>query len=326
MRLVSAYVDGEIIVRNLSKISNALRWPSYLRFLVIFAVLLISAYYLLFAGEWIHRRLEISMLNMEMAPVAASTLAVLANGLFSFLAMAGLFVMIEWQILRFSDFQARYREGLIFSISALSISILIHAALFGLMRSWGVTPLFYAADLGPAIVAIPFLYILLLGLMEYGLHRALHHYDFLWRFHAIHHQIENLNAARSYAHFGQDIIYLAMITVPLILLCGVQQHQIILVTCLYLLSNYYMHSDCPALSFPAPLRHIFADNVYHHQHHTRDVRHMGKNYASFFSFFDRIFGTQYMPANGDFPETGIDGYPPLASLRDYMGRPFGHHM
>ncbi len=303
--------------------SEQLKQPGYWRFIATFTILLMAAELLLYVAGWIQQHLWFSLQDMEIGSIATNTTLALTNGIFTFLAVAGLFVAIEWRQLRFSDFRARYRDGLIYSVTALAISILVQAIEFNLLRSLGVQPLFAVSDLGPVLIAFPLAYLLLLGLMEYWLHRALHHYDFLWRFHAIHHQIEDLNAARSYSHFGQDVIYILLITTPLVLLIDAPQQHIMLVTTFYLISNYYMHSDAPALSFPAPLRHVVADNVYHHQHHTRDVRHIGKNYASFFSFFDRIFGTQYMPKDGEFPKTGIDGYPPVASLRDYLSRPFG---
>lgn len=294
----------------------------YLRFVAIFAALLLAAEALLYAAGWMQHQLRMLLDFNEFGSAATHIIAAVANGVFTFLMVAGLFVAIEWRQLGFTDFRARYRDGFIFSVTALGISILVQATQYSLLQSSGVEPLLDSDVLGPVLVVFPLIYLLALGLMEYWLHRALHHYDFLWRFHAIHHQIENLNAARSYSHFGQDMIYILLITTPLVLLIEAPQQHIMLVTTFYLISNYYMHSDAPALSFPAPLRHIVADNVYHHQHHTRDVRHIGKNYASFFSFFDRIFGTQYMPADGAFPQTGIEGYPPLTSFRDYVLRPF----
>lgn len=323
MASILGRIDGGVMVNSPNIASERPKHNTYWRFTVTFAVLLLAAELLLYASGWMQQRIDFFLLNTEIGLVAADAIVALTNGIFTFLAVAGLFVVIEWRQLRFSGFRTRYRDGLIYSVMALGISILVQAAEFNLLRSSGLKPRFAADDLGPLLIVFPLVYLLVLGLMEYWLHRALHHYDFLWRFHAIHHQIEDLNAARSYSHFGQDLIYILLIITPLVLLIDAPQQHIMLVTTFYLISNYYMHSDAPALSFPPLFRHIVADNVYHHQHHARDVRHIGKNYASFFSFFDRIFGTQYMPVNGEFPKTGIDGYPPLASLRDYMLRPFG---
>ncbi|MEP3225487.1 MAG: sterol desaturase family protein [Parasphingorhabdus sp.] len=295
---------------------------SFVSFIVIFAVLLVVAECLLYLVDQVQEALWFALQSRAIEGLAADVLLSVANGVMTFLAVAGLFIAIEWRQLGFSDFRKRYQEGIIFSVTALTISILVQGSAFYLLRTQDATSLWTASDLGPFLVIFPLVYLLILGFMEYWLHRALHFFDFLWRFHAIHHQIERLNAARSYSHFGQDILYIMLITIPLVLWVDAPQPHIMLVTTFYIISNYYMHSDAPALSFPAPLRHIIADNVYHHQHHTRDTRHIGKNYASFFSFFDRIFGTQYMPANGEFPETGIDGYVPLRSWRDYIFRPF----
>jgi len=297
--------------------------PAYMRFILIFALLLIAAEFLLYVAGWMQRQLGFFLNDMEFGLTVVNTSMALASGIFTFLAVAALFIAIEWKQLGFSDFRSRYRDGLVFSVTALTIAILVQAVEFNLLQSWGFQPLFTSDDLGPVLVIFPLVYLLLLGFMEYWLHRALHHYEFLWRFHAIHHQIENLNSARSYSHFGQEIIYMLLITTPLVLLIEAPQQHIMLVTTFYLVSNYYQHSDASALSFPAPFRHIVADNIYHHQHHTRDTRHIGKNYASFFSFFDRIFGTQYIPDKNEFPQTGIDGYAPISSLSDYMLRPFG---
>ncbi len=310
-------------IDSLNVASEQSKRHSYWRFIGIFAVLLIAAELLLYVAGWMQHRLWLFLQSTEIVLVAADLISALANGIFTFLTVAGLFIFIEWRQLRFSEFRTRYRDGLVYSLTALCISMLVQAAEFHLLRFWNVKPLFASDDLAPVLVIFPVLYLLVLGLMEYWLHRALHYYDFLWRFHAIHHQIEDLNAARSYSHFGQDIMYILLITTPLVLLVDAPQQHVMLVTTFYIISNYYMHSDAPALSFPLPFRHIVADNVYHHQHHTIEVRHIGKNYASFFSFFDRIFGTQYMPENGEFPKTGIDGYPPVTSLREYMLRPFG---
>ncbi len=320
---IVAQSEGGMEIDSPNVASKPLKRHSYWRFLVTFAVLLVAAELLLHLAEWMHHRLWVFLQSTETSLVAANLFAALTNGVFTFLAVAGLFIFIEWRQLRFSNFRARYRDGLVYSLTALCISILVQAAAFNLLRLSEVQPLFAADDLAPVLVIFPVLYLLILGLMEYWLHRALHYYDFLWRFHAIHHQIEELNAARSYSHFGQDIIYILLITMPLVLLVDAPQQHVMLVTTFYIISNYYMHSDAPALSFPLPFRHIVADNVYHHQHHTIEARHIGKNFASFFSFFDRIFGTQYMPENGEFPKTGIEGYPPVTSLREYMLRPFG---
>ncbi|MFA6220271.1 MAG: sterol desaturase family protein [Erythrobacter sp.] len=257
------------------------------------------------------------------APLELVALATaLADGLFAFLGMIALFAFFEWYQLGFADFRARYGEGLLYGATALVIAAVLQALAFAAFGGSRVEPLLRADELGPLLVLFPLVYMLVVGFFDYWLHRALHAIPLLWRLHAIHHQIEDLNAARSYSHWAQDALYFAAITVPLLFLIESPHEHVVLLTTVYLVSNYYMHTDNPALSFPPVLRHVMADNVYHRYHHSRAVEHWGRNYCSFFSLYDRIFGTQHMPQDETFHRTGIDGYKPLQGWRDYLVRPF----
>ncbi len=294
----------------------------WLRFIIIFAIILVAAEFLLLSNSKIHNELAY-LLDEKSSLLVFNAIAVaLSNALFTLFILIALFAVIEWRHLKFNSFRERYADGLIYSSIALSFSILIQAGEYYAFEALGVKPLISTDQLGPFLIALPLIYLFILGLMEYWVHRALHHYEILWRFHSIHHQIEHLNAARSYSHIGETFLYLLLITTPLILLVDLPQNHIALVTTFYIISNYYMHSDSKSLSFPAPLRYIFADNIYHHYHHSTDIQHFGKNYASFLSIFDRLFGTQYMPKEEKFPVTGIDDYRPIESITDYISRPF----
>ena len=248
--------------------------------------------------------------------------AALTNGVLSLMALVALFAFFEWRHMGFSNFRERYSEGLIYGATALVIAGSLQMLAFAWLYTFDIQPLFSANDLGPALVLFPIVYMVVIGFFEYWLHRALHDIPILWRLHAIHHQIEHMNAARSYSHWAQDALYLAVITIPLVFLIENPQQHIVLLSTFYLVSNYYMHTDNPAMSFPPIVRHVLADNIYHHYHHSRAVEHWGRNYCSFFSFYDRIFGTQHMPEDESFHPTGIEGYRPLSGWRDYLIRPF----
>ncbi|MEP2139398.1 MAG: sterol desaturase family protein [Erythrobacter sp.] len=248
--------------------------------------------------------------------------AAIANAIFSLVALVALFAFFEWRQLGFANFRSRYAEGLLYGATALIIATILQTFAYSWVYRFEFEPLFSRDDLGPALIAFPVVYMVVIGFFEYWLHRALHDIPILWRLHAIHHQIEEMNAARSYSHWAQDAVYLAVITVPLVFLIESPQHHIAVLTTFYLVSNYYMHTDNPAMAFPPVMRHLLADNVYHHYHHSRSVEHWGRNYCSFFSFYDRVFGTQHMPEDEVFHPTGIDGYRPLSGWRDYLVRPF----
>ena len=252
----------------------------------------------------------------------AGWIAATLNALLTLLALVMLFAFLEWRQAGFRNFGERYGAGLLYSATTLLIATAFQSTAFVSLSAFDFTPLLRSDALGPIAMVFPILYMLVLGFLEYWLHRALHDIPILWRLHAIHHQIEELNAARSYSHWAQDILYIGVITIPLVFLIEAPQQHLALITTFYLASNYYMHSDNPAVSFPPAMRHILADNVYHHYHHSRAIEDWGRNYCSFFSFYDRIFGTQHLPEDETMHPTGIDGYAPLTGWGDYLIRPF----
>ncbi len=302
--------------------SNQKTGRSWIRFIFIFAALLAVVEILLRGNAELHAHAILYFGRLGVSDISIEIITALSNAFITFLILISLFIMIEWGGRGRLSIRSKYADGIIYSSIALTFSVFIQGIEFYLFQYWNIKPLFGKEQLRTFLFVVPLVYLFTLGFMEYWLHRALHHYEFLWRFHSIHHQIKHLNAAQSYSHFGEIFLYLLLITTPLILLIDVPQGHIAMVTSFYIVSNYYMHSDSPMLSFPAPLRHIFADNIYHHYHHSTDSRHFGKNYASFISIYDRIFGTQYMPETEDFPKTGIDGYRPIDSVADYIKRPF----
>ncbi len=298
------------------------RAVSIWRFALTFGLLVVLSEMILRGVGWVQYEIGFALFEAQVPLIWAGLAAALANGLFAFLGLVALFAFFEWKQLGFTNFRARYAEGLLYGGTAVGIGIALQAIAFGVLRSFEIEPLLGADDFGPLLVVFPVIYLVVIGFFEYWLHRALHDVPMLWRLHAIHHQIEGMNAARSYSHWAQDTLYLAVITVPLVFLIESPQQYVALLTTFYLVSNYYMHSDNPALSFPPFLRHILADNIYHHYHHSRSVEDWGRNYCSFFSFYDRIFGTQHLPQDEQFRPTGIDGYTPLKGWRDYLVRPF----
>ncbi len=299
-----------------------IRRPRTLAFVITFGLLIALSEGLLRLVAWAQDAVGWALIDHDIDLLWAGFAAALVNAIFTYTGLVALFAFFEWRHLGFKDFRRRYAEGLLYGATAIVIAVMLQTAAFSSLQTLDFEPVFQIQDLGPVSLLFPIIYMVIIGFFEYWLHRALHDVPFLWRLHAIHHQIEDMNAARSYSHWAQDAVYLAVITVPLIFLVESPQGFVALLTTFYLISNYYMHTDNPALSFPPILRHVLADNVYHHYHHSRRIEHWGRNYCSFFSFYDRIFGTQHMPRDETFHATGIDGYAPLENWRDYLIRPF----
>ncbi len=313
---------SEPAIATSSETTQSVTPRSLWQFVVTFALLLLGAEGALRFVGWVQDETGWALFDAGYSFEIAGWAAALVNAVLTLLALVVLFGLFEWRQMGFRNFRERYAQGLFFGMTALLIATSVQVFAFSWLSAVEFTPLLRTDSLGPVAVVFPILYMLVIGFFEYWLHRALHDVPILWRFHAVHHQIEHMNAARSYSHWAQDVLYLAVITIPLVFVIEAPQQHLAIITTFYIVSNYYMHSDNPAVSFPPVLRHVLADNVYHHYHHSRAVEDWGRNYCSFFSFYDRIFGTQHLPSNETLHPTGIAGYEPISGLSDYLTRPF----
>jgi sterol desaturase/sphingolipid hydroxylase (fatty acid hydroxylase superfamily) len=149
----------------------------------------------------------------------------------------------------------------------------------------------------------------------YWLHRMQHRWAWLWRFHQVHHANRYVNALSCYHHPLEDLLRIPLFTLPMALTFSFDAPQIVLLSAFFSCWAYWNHMDSQ-LHFGV-LRHVLVDNRYHMLHHSMNPAHFDRNFASYFTPWDRLFGTQLMPdetAQGRI-EVGLDGVPSPASLK-----------
>ncbi len=148
--------------------------------------------------------------------------------------------------------------------------------------------------------------------LEWNVHRLLHRVPWLWRFHKLHHSIEQLDWLSTFrAHWSEAIIYKVITYLPLVIL-GVDSRVIfaILVTSLFI--QELIHANL-AWTF-GPFRFLITSPRFHAWHH--DVKLYGKsgqNFAIDLPIWDWIFGTAYWPKDAVAPARlgfqGMESYP-----------------
>ena len=188
--------------------------------------------------------------------------------------------------------------------------------------SIGIKPLLRPDILPQIQIVYPFLYVFIFDFFYYWFHRYSHKYSSLWRYHSVHHAIENLSSWNSYHHWSEEYLRLLAVTLPVVMLVQPSTEKVFLVSAFVAAWGQYIHTSAKRLSLPRFARRFFADNVYHHYHHSMEKAHHDKNFATFFPFWDWLFGTQYLPPDDVLPRTGIAGQPPVQSVTDYVVRPF----
>ena len=223
-------------------------------------------------------------------------------------------------------------RGALFWAVYIVITVLFFTWFNQLWGSLGFKPLFklelggMAASSNPALQWIGWLVIPVLGgvlgeFFYYWFHRAQHAIPFLWAFHSEHHALREMSAWNSNHHFTEEIFRIPFMVVPMTLLVQIDPGPVPVIMAVLLgMQGQYEHSHVKL--HLGPLRRIVADNRYHRIHHSLERRHFDKNFGSFTSVWDQVFGTAYFPAKDEWPDTGLEAHDEPKNLREFLFRPF----
>jgi sterol desaturase/sphingolipid hydroxylase (fatty acid hydroxylase superfamily) len=160
--------------------------------------------------------------------------------------------------------------------------------------------------------------VVIVVLGSYWGHRLSHTVPLLWRFHAVHHSIEEMDwLAAGRLHPFDSAFTQAAFLVPLIVLGydgGVFAGAAVFITALAI----FQHANV-RLRFPG-IRWVINAPQWHHWHHSAHREALNKNFGV--PVVDRIFGTAYMPKGTYATEFGISDPVPEASYARQMAYPF----
>jgi len=146
--------------------------------------------------------------------------------------------------------------------------------------------------------------VILTDLAAYWIHRLFHTVPWLWRFHAIHHSATEIRwSTTGRVHpFNEMLNYMAAV-IPCFVI-GLPINVVLTAFPVMVMYAVAAHTQWN-LSF-GPLKVVFASPRFHRWHHTHSHEGGNRNFANVFSFWDRLFGTHYLP-EGRVAETfGLD--------------------
>ncbi len=142
--------------------------------------------------------------------------------------------------------------------------------------------------------------------IEWNIHRMLHIVPWLWEFHKLHHSIEELDwIGNMRFHWMEVVVYKSISYFPLAVL-GVNTHVIFLIAIVNTLIGHLNHANVP-ISW-GPLRYLLNSPKMHVWHHDVLLRGKGgQNFGITLSVWDWLFGTAYMPEEGQPERLGFEG-------------------
>jgi sterol desaturase/sphingolipid hydroxylase (fatty acid hydroxylase superfamily) len=128
----------------------------------------------------------------------------------------------------------------------------------------------------------------------YAAHRISHAIPFLWRFHALHHSIVDMDwLAGHRVHPVDQILSNLFKFLPLVLL-GFSVEAMVAAGLFYAFHSTLLHSN---VNFSlGPVDRLLAMPRFHHWHHANEPSAVGFNYGGQLLLMDRLFGTLRVPA------------------------------
>jgi sterol desaturase/sphingolipid hydroxylase (fatty acid hydroxylase superfamily) len=139
-------------------------------------------------------------------------------------------------------------------------------------------------------------------LLAWVSHWCHHKVGTLWRFHAVHHSQQRLNAlSDNRTHVGEVIAAALIVFVPSQIL-GLNASTAAALAFIGLYYSAMLHSNIRTNLGPA--KYVFMGPQPHRVHHSILPQHFEKNFGTVFSWWDYLAGTMYKGYD-EYPRTGI---------------------
>ncbi|MFC2176559.1 sterol desaturase family protein [Bacteroidota bacterium] len=159
------------------------------------------------------------------------------------------------------------------------------------------------------------IFFILNDFVQWFTHVLLHKYPVLWRFHKVHHSVQEMGfAAHLRYHWMENIFYKPLKTLVVMLIGGFEPEQAFFIHFVAITIGHLNHANVRITW--GPLKYVFNNSVMHLYHHAMNLpenRPNGMNYGISLSIWDYLFGTNYIPQSEDgsyelgFP--GINQFP-----------------
>ncbi|MHA7837568.1 MAG: sterol desaturase family protein [bacterium] len=154
-------------------------------------------------------------------------------------------------------------------------------------------------------------------LFMYWAHRLGHEWEWLWRFHAMHHSAPRLYFLNAVRFHPVDIAISNFAPMVPLLVLGADARVIALFGLVSAVHGLFQHANL-VLKL-GPLNWIFSMAELHRWHHSRLLEESNSNFGQNLIVWDVVFGTRYLPADREPPrDIGIADLP--AFPMDYRGQ------
>lgn len=182
-----------------------------------------------------------------------------------------------------------------FLVNNMILTTLRASSLFLVAQQFSVHGLLGGMENGPIKWLLAFAFF---DLAIYIWHAASHKYEYLWRFHKIHHSDKCFNVSTGFRFHVFDLFLEIIYKCVFVVVIGVDAYLVLSIEIIELFFIFFHHANIRVPNEDM-LSHFIITPSLHRTHHSTLRQEHDSNYGIVLAFWDRIFGTrkELVPAN-----------------------------
>jgi len=186
-----------------------------------------------------------------------------------------------------------YKESLVtnttaFLVNNVILTVLRASSLFLVAQQFASYGLLSGLDNGPIKWLLAFAFF---DLAIYIWHVASHKYEYLWRFHKVHHSDKGFNVSTGFRFHVFDLLLEVIYKCVFVVVIGVNAYLVLSIEIIELFFIFFHHANIRVPN-EAAISQVFITPSLHRTHHSTLRQEHDSNYGVVFSFWDRVFGTR----------------------------------
>ncbi|MEN9596098.1 MAG: hypothetical protein RL236_532 [Pseudomonadota bacterium] len=157
----------------------------------------------------------------------------------------------------------------------------------------------------------------------YVWHVASHKYEFLWRFHKVHHCDKSFNVSTGFRFHVFDLLLEIVYKCVFVVVIGVDAYLVLSIEIIELFFIFFHHANIRVPDEEKISQFIITPSLHRTHHSTLRTEH-DSNYGIVLAFWDRMFGTrqELVPANIGLDVIEAENFAQLFSLAFLTERKF----
>ena len=175
-----------------------------------------------------------------------------------------------------------------FLVNNVILSVLRASSLFLVAQEFASHGLLSGLDDGPVKWILAFAFF---DLAIYAWHFVSHKYEYLWRFHKVHHSDNGFNVSTGFRFHVFDLLIEIVYKCLFVVIIGVNAYLVLSIEIIELFFILFHHANIRVPNEEA-ISNVFITPSLHRTHHSRKRSEHDSNYGIVFSLWDRLFGTR----------------------------------